>query len=87
MKCKMCGSDQVVENRPYEPTMTVRDEFAKAAMQGILSNPEVEKFRQSIDNVVPDEKQVLAVVETSYMYADAMLAEKKRREAADEDRV
>lgn len=51
--------------------MTPLDEFAKAAMQIILSD--------DLSAVWPDKT---AVAGRAYYYADAMMAEKKKREAA-----
>ena len=68
----------------YEPMstdgMSLRDYFAAKAMQGILSNSEVEKFRQSLDKNIPDSKQIEAITLLSYEIADAMLKAREKNE-------
>ena len=60
--------------------MSLRDYFAAKAMQGILSNSEVEKFRQSLDKNIPDSKQIEAITLLSYEIADAMLKAREKNE-------
>ena len=51
--------------------MTLRDYFAAAALQGILMNYTIEKFGISEE----------AVTRSAYDYADAMLAQRTKKEA------
>jgi hypothetical protein len=57
--------------KPEQPTKTLRDEFAMAAMQGLLANPEV------LLSVTHCE----IISGNAYEYADAMM---KAREAQDD---
>ena len=66
-----CGIERVQEQ---DYGMSLRDYFAAKAMQGVLANSEVEKFRQSLDEDIPEEKQIEAIATTSYEIADAMIA-------------
>lgn len=58
--------------------MTLRDYFAAAALQGMLSNPKVYRYgggdNMRIDSV--DDTDFL--VQDAYGYADGMLAERER---------
>ena len=67
--------------RTTEPRKTWLDECAMMAMQAVLSNSVFETFRQELDKTVSEEKQMGAIAEMCYDYADAMLAEKIKREA------
>ena len=88
--CFACGYNHIagaydsnfipsMSRRPLEPVKTLRDEFAKAAMQGMLSN---------IKSIIPtkDEDGMTVgemILRRAYDYAEFAIAEKKRREDAD----
>lgn len=70
---------ETAKERPA--TKTLLDEFAMAAMEGILSNSEYEKLRQiTLDEVVSEEKQTEAIASVCYDYAAAMMKERARRD-------
>ena len=72
-----CTDQGYAANTPYDMAgggMSLCDYFAAKAMQGVLANSEVEKFRQSLDEDIPEEKQIEAIATTSYEIADAMIA-------------
>jgi hypothetical protein len=50
------------------PGMTLRDYFAAAAMQGMLADPEAGRVA------------LKSLAEEAYLYADAMLAARERKE-------
>lgn len=58
--------------KAYHPGMTMRDEFAKAAMQGLLSNPklaeEIKKHGGAFGGWIE---------ETAWSWADAMMEARK----------
>lgn len=59
--------------KAYHPGMTMRDEFAKAAMQGLLSNPKLQP------QIVKGGGAFGGWIETSaYGWADAMLEARKK---------
>lgn len=69
----------VVINDNHEehwPGLTKREEFAKAAMQGIKSNPELCR----ICSDVPGKTQAQAIANMAVQDADALLAELARME-------
>jgi hypothetical protein len=80
---KECLPDGVYENGNLVnkiPVKTLLDEFAIAALMGILENDDFERYRQiMLDGVVSDEKQTDALVSVCYDYAAAMMAERARR--------
>lgn len=53
--------------------MSLRDYFAAKAMQGLLCNSEVERYRQTIDGRVSESRQIEAISQMCYEMADAML--------------
>lgn len=53
--------------------MSLRDYFAVKAMQGLLCNSEVERYRQTIDGRVSESRQIEAISQMCYEIADAML--------------
>jgi len=59
--------------KAYHPGMTMRDEFAKAAMQGMCSNPEDghENYDLSYDDYAKE------ISRCAYVMADAMMKARK----------
>jgi len=71
-----CTDQGYAANTPYDMAgggMSLRDYFAAKAMQGVLANSEFEKFRQSLDEDIPEEIQIEAIATMSYEIADAMI--------------
>jgi hypothetical protein len=68
-----------IHDKLYEPGMTLLDYFAAKAMQGLLSNSEIQidlLKRCGIGFECPND----GLSKLSYKYADAMLKEKERIE-------
>lgn len=66
------------------PGMTLRDYFAGQALAGMTANPDIQEFIESqleLDRW-PDGPRAFA--HFAYRIADAMIAEKKNQEEADE---
>jgi len=69
--------NQQYANEPCSHGMSLRDWFAGQALSAFLSNAQFEAYRQTLDGTIPDDVQDLAVAQTAYHYADAMLAARK----------
>ena len=61
------------------PGMTLRDWFAGQALAGILSGPHAEELAKVMEQDDTARSPVVAIL--SYKFADAMLAEREKRDA------
>lgn len=76
--CVDCPS---YEHFSTDYTETWLDKMAGRAMQGVLANNEFEQLRQeTMDGVISEPDQTKALASVCYDYAEAMLAEKLKRE-------
>ena len=76
------GGGDDPRNKVLEGGLTLLDYFAAEAMQALITNPVASQSITVLDQRSHDDDFARAIAANAYGFAEAMVAEKRRRESA-----